>query len=159
MASSSGALARCGISPSGKPIYLSGSAARCCRMSVPLFNMCDLWTPLMESKSSMSSNCAIHSLTKGWLSPVKIASSTTADPLSKRRSHGTFYFFESGILAIATISPGYKSSVITFSHLPPLWTQIACGGFLMVLSLFIFWTLCITTVPSKKSNMPKLNKL
>jgi hypothetical protein len=88
-----------------------------------------------------------------------MASFTTADPDSNNKSKGTVNFLSTLFFLNNTTSPGYNSSVYTFNHLPILWTQTSNGDYLIDRSLFIFYILCITTVPSKVKSINNVNKL
>ena len=63
----------------------------------------------------------------GTDSPVRLASLTTAEPLSTRQSHGMGVSPAPGGLATEMISPGTSSSLALTSHLPSRYTTIRVG--------------------------------
>ena len=91
-----------------------------CSMVVPAYRMCDLCFPLMASGSSVVS--VIFSFICGTLSPVRLASDSTALPLSTIRSAGTIAVpsFLSLEIARLTMSPGSRSVVTVVIHSPYL---------------------------------------
>ena len=80
--------------------------------------MCSLWTPL-SSSASADSRAALLSASFIWGtdSPVSVASFTTAVPRSSSTSAGTTSLFSARVRE--AMSPGRRSSVLIWTHLPP----------------------------------------
>ena len=130
------------------------------RISVPLNKRCGRCSgPFTSSCSSLLSSNAILSLTKGYDSPVRIASFKTADPDKINKSHGTDYFFLDLSLRSIITSPGQISSLIICNHLPCLCTQSYYGATLIALNLLKFYSIQKTTVPSNVNNITRVMRL